>query len=82
MKQMEGRSIKEIASLLGVSRSSVSLWVRDIPLTEEQHLALRLRNPIYNGQQAGARANAERARERRGEEYAGFRREEWLDGPR
>jgi DNA-binding transcriptional regulator YiaG len=34
MRRAEGRSIKEIARLLGVSTSSVSLWVRDIELTD------------------------------------------------
>jgi len=40
MRHLEGRSIKEIARLLEVSRSSVSLWVRDIELTPAQHAAL------------------------------------------
>jgi transcriptional regulator with XRE-family HTH domain len=30
MRRDEGRSIKEIARLVGVSQSTVSLWVRDI----------------------------------------------------
>lgn len=57
-------SIKEIARLLAVSRSSVSVWVRDIELTEAQHEALRQRNPIYNQQLA---AHAATAAKRRGE---------------
>jgi hypothetical protein len=61
----EGRSVKEIQSLLGVSRSSVSLWVRDIPLTADQEAALRRRNPIYHGQFRGAATNARLGRERR-----------------
>ena len=36
----DGRSYREIEEILGVSRSSVSLWVRDVPLTEEQRAAL------------------------------------------
>jgi transposase-like protein len=32
----EGRSVKEIARLLGVAQSTVSLWVRDLELTEVQ----------------------------------------------
>lgn len=32
----EGKSEREIAKELGVSRGSVSYWVRDVPLTEEQ----------------------------------------------
>jgi hypothetical protein len=57
--------VKEIARIIGVSRSSVSLWVRDIELTSEQHAALRERNPAYNGQRNGAAENARRGRIRR-----------------
>lgn len=32
----QGASVREIARLLSVSKSTVSLWVRDIELTEEQ----------------------------------------------
>jgi transposase-like protein len=39
----QGRSIKEIARLVGVSASSVSLWVRDITLSEAQCEVLRQR---------------------------------------
>jgi len=39
----DGQSVKEIARTVGVSRSSVSRWVRDIPLTDRQELALRER---------------------------------------
>lgn len=39
--RLEGRSIKKIASELEVSRSSVSFWVRDIILTEEQLMLLK-----------------------------------------
>jgi hypothetical protein len=38
----QGRSVRDIEGLLGVARSSVSLWVRDIELTEPQREALRL----------------------------------------
>lgn len=49
-----------------MSTSSVSLWVRDIRLTEEQHDALRERNPAYNDQLNGrAVASANRRAERR-----------------
>jgi hypothetical protein len=58
-------SVKEIARLVGVAPSSVSLWVRDVPLTPEQLESLRLRNPAYNGQLRGANRNAERWRARR-----------------
>jgi len=61
----EGRSIKEIAALVGVSVSTVSLWVRDIPLTEEQRAALDARNPRLNGQHLGGRRLSEKCREQR-----------------
>ena len=38
----EGRSYREIREVVGVSKSTLSLWLRDIPLTEEQKLALAL----------------------------------------
>ena len=65
MRRDHGRSVKEIARILGVSRSSVSLWVRDVELTATQRAALRARNPRYNAQVKGAAANAVRARARR-----------------
>jgi transposase-like protein len=65
LRREEGRSVKEIERLLGVSRSTASLWVRDIPLTAAQHASLKRRNPIYNGQFRGAAVNAERGRARR-----------------
>jgi transposase len=40
----QGRSLKEIASELAVSTSSVSGWVRDVELSPEQHQALREHN--------------------------------------
>jgi transposase-like protein len=54
-RQREGASIKEIARRVGVSVSvsSVSVWVRDIELTQEQHAALQLRNVAYNRQMSG-----------------------------
>jgi len=36
LREQEGLSIKAIAGMLGVSHSSVSLWVRDIQLTPAQ----------------------------------------------
>ena len=57
--------MREIAGLVGVSRSSVSAWVRDIVLTPEQHEALRQRNPAYNGQRLGQIARSRIAREQR-----------------
>jgi transposase-like protein len=65
LRKRRGYSIKQIAGILGVSRSSVSLWVRDIVLTDEQHEALRQRNPIYNRQLAGRGATSARRRAER-----------------
>ena len=50
LRREEGASIKDIALRVGVSVSSVSLWVRDIELTAEQHAALAARNVAYNRQ--------------------------------
>jgi transcriptional regulator with XRE-family HTH domain len=59
----QGWSIKEIQQELGVSRSSVSLWVRDVPLTARQQEALIER--IRLGPARAGAASAARARERR-----------------
>ena len=61
----EGLSIRDIERQLGVSRSSVSLWVRDIELTPEQHEVLRQRNAIYDRQQLGNKIWAAQCRDRR-----------------
>lgn len=39
----QGKSMNEIAKKLGVSKGSVSLWVRDIKLTKEQRKTLSLK---------------------------------------
>lgn len=70
MRREEGRSVKELAALLGVSRSSISLWVRDIELTNEQREALRGR---MGARIDGPRANAAIALERRKEAQASGR---------
>jgi transposase-like protein len=48
LRRDEGLPIKEIARRVGVSTASVSVWVRDIELTAEQHEALRMKNPAHN----------------------------------
>jgi AcrR family transcriptional regulator len=74
IRRAEGASIKEIARRVGVSRSSVSVWVRDIDLTPAQHEALRQRNPIYNAQLSGrAIAAANRRAERLASQEEGRR---------
>jgi hypothetical protein len=65
LRRDEGAAIGEIAQRLAVSKSSVSIWVREIELTEAQRLALLDRNPAYNRQLSGwtrmaARRKAER----------------------
>lgn len=41
----EGRSYREIGAVVGVSKSTLSLWLRDVPLTEEQRRLLTQRGP-------------------------------------
>ena len=60
MRAESGRPVRQIAAELGVSVSSVSLWVRDIEITPKQ----RSRNLARAGQKRGA-AWADRHRDRR-----------------
>jgi transposase-like protein len=61
----QGMALRAIAEQLGVSKASVSLWVRDIALTPEQEAALLAKNPVRNGQLLGMRVRRERCREQR-----------------
>jgi hypothetical protein len=61
----DGRAVTEIAGTLRVSKSSVSLWVRDIPLSDAQRDALMRRSIRYEGQWKGAATNIARGRARR-----------------
>lgn len=80
LRRDEGRSVKDIARLVGAAPSTVSLWVRDIELTPKQHAALRVANPAYNGQRNGWAAKVERGRlRRRGYQLAGRRRARRLE---
>lgn len=54
--RLEGRAYNEIKQILGVSKSTLSLWLRDVPLTEEHRAALA---------QGGSGAVAKRAQARR-----------------
>lgn len=65
LRRREGLPIKEIARRVGCAPSSVSVWVRDVPLTTEQLEGLRRMNPAYNKQLRGATRNAENYREKR-----------------
>lgn len=60
-----GMSVKQIAKTINVSASSVSVWVRDIELSEEQIKNLNDQNPIYNNQFLGAKIRKENAQEQR-----------------
>jgi transposase-like protein len=63
--RLEGRSVKEIARLLGVSSSSVSAWVRDIELTEDQQATLAARTRLHPRLVLAREALARKARTRR-----------------
>ena len=54
-----------IAEQLGVSKASVSLWVRDVELTPGQQEELAARNPARNGQLLGMQVRRERCRDER-----------------
>jgi hypothetical protein len=58
-------AINVIAKRLGVSKSSVSLWVRDVELTPEQQAALLAADPVRNGRLTGMRVRRERCRDQR-----------------
>ena len=60
-----GLAITDICKQLGVAKSSVSMWVRDIILTEEQKAALHKQHYAYWAQTRGAHTNAIKGRERR-----------------
>jgi transcriptional regulator with XRE-family HTH domain len=64
LRREQGPSVKKLAKLLGVSTSSVSLWVRDIELTPAQVAALRqagVRGGIANAARGLARRRAAQA---------------------
>jgi predicted transcriptional regulator len=64
----EGYSVKEICQTLGVAKSSVSVWVRDIELTSEQRNRLIEKgSPRMRGRFDGAEANARKHLELRRE---------------
>jgi transcriptional regulator with XRE-family HTH domain len=65
LRRDEGLSLKTIASRLGVSTSSVSLWVRDIELTPEQHKFLTAQNHLHPRQVLARAATIEKHRANR-----------------
>lgn len=60
-----GCSVKEITDALGVAKSSVSVWVRDIELTSEQKSALSDRCYQWGAKNKGAQTNKRVAAEAR-----------------
>jgi len=60
-----GMSVKDIACQLGVAKASVSVWVRDIELTDQQSAALRDKYHHYDAKIRGSRANLEKGLARR-----------------
>jgi transcriptional regulator with XRE-family HTH domain len=65
LRQEQGKTLDEIAAALGVAKSTVSGWVRDIELTPAQIATINVNRRIYGNQQRGAEVNRERARELR-----------------
>jgi predicted transcriptional regulator len=62
--RQEGMSIKRIAKTLGVSLSSVSTWVRDIVLSDDQLAEIKRRQYTFDvGQHKGSQANMVKHRE-------------------
>lgn len=61
----QGFSIRDIAEKLGVSRGSVSVWVRDISLTDDQIAVLKANQSHFAAQATGAQANKKKFRELR-----------------
>jgi AcrR family transcriptional regulator len=65
LRSKAGASIKDIAARLGVSVSSIIVWVRDIELSAAQVAALAERNPAINRQRSGTAKWSEVCRDRR-----------------
>lgn len=61
----EGWAITDIATHLNVSKSSVSVWVRDIQLTPKQLEAIKVQHYVYGAQHKGSQANIRKHRELR-----------------
>lgn len=65
LRQTTSLSLKEISAITGVSKGSVSLWVRDIVLSDEQKFALLQKNPAFNRQFLGQKRMREKFYEKR-----------------
>lgn len=65
----DGRSYREIQAVVGVAKSTLSLWLCDVPLTEDQQRVLAMRTPAAASRRAQAiRASAAQRRLRMHEE--------------
>ena len=65
LRSEHGMAITDICKQLGVAKSSVSMWVRDIVLSEEQKEALYKQHYTYLAKTRGAHTNAVKGREQR-----------------
>jgi transposase-like protein len=63
LRRTEGASIKEIARRIGAAQSSISRWVRDVELSDEQKAALVRR--AYEGHVKGRTINSDLRRDAR-----------------
>lgn len=58
--RQQGKSVGEIARMLGVSKGTASIWVRSLPLTQDQIDALKHKQRRFGAQNKGASQNRER----------------------
>lgn len=65
LRASEGLALNEISRRLGVAKSSVSNWVRNINLTNEQIQKLNEQNPLYNRAIDGGKAKSKYYRDLR-----------------
>jgi transcriptional regulator with XRE-family HTH domain len=63
LRRNEELSLNEICRRLGVSKGSVSVWVRDIELTPEQKAELERQHYAYRAQANGGATNARKFRD-------------------
>src|SRR5262249_33701775 len=61
----EGMSVKDITKQLGVAKSSVSVWVRDIELSDEHKAALKSKYHHYEAKIRGSQANRQKGLQQR-----------------
>lgn len=61
----QGVSMRDIAQKLGVAKSSVSLWVRDVPLTKKQYTKLAVSSHSFGAIEKRRQKRLANTRERR-----------------